>query len=285
MSGSIQGDIGRLSPAASASTLGRIPIYQDGELLTVTPDQIASGASAVDGPASSTDKAIARFDSTTGKLLQNSVTTVADTTGAITIPGTTNQLILGVTNTTTLSATAPAASRVITFGDPLGNDSVVYAAAAQTLTNKTITGAISTNTVRCSSALTKNASAAYANITGLSQTVVAGTYSFRCALPSTVANGTGGIKYAFNYTTTVLSGMQAASMGYTASAVAVQNTTSTTTQADLFSQAAVVIMVVIEGTMVVTTGGTIDLQMAQNTSNASNTITLVGAAMQFVRIA
>lgn len=55
------------------------------------------------------------------------------------LTNTTNQLILGTTNTTTLNATAPAASRVITFGDPLGNDSVVYLAATQTLTNKTLT--------------------------------------------------------------------------------------------------------------------------------------------------
>ena len=36
------------------------------------------------GPASSTDNAIARFDGTTGKLIQNSAVTVADTTGDIT---------------------------------------------------------------------------------------------------------------------------------------------------------------------------------------------------------
>jgi len=37
----------------------------------------------VDGPASATDNAVARFDGTTGKLIQNSVVTIADTTGAI----------------------------------------------------------------------------------------------------------------------------------------------------------------------------------------------------------
>lgn len=43
----------------------------------------ASGAGDVQGPASATDNAIARFDSTTGKLIQNSVVIVADTTGNI----------------------------------------------------------------------------------------------------------------------------------------------------------------------------------------------------------
>ena len=39
----------------------------------------------------------------------------------------------------TLRFSDPAAGRVITFADPLGNDSVAYLAATQTLTNKTIT--------------------------------------------------------------------------------------------------------------------------------------------------
>lgn len=39
------------------------------------------------GPSSSTDNAIARFDGTTGKLVQNSAVTVADTTGDIVTAG------------------------------------------------------------------------------------------------------------------------------------------------------------------------------------------------------
>lgn len=46
---------------------------------------VASGD--VDGPASATDNAIARFDGTTGKYIQNSDVTIADTTGNITTPG------------------------------------------------------------------------------------------------------------------------------------------------------------------------------------------------------
>ncbi len=42
--------------------------------------------SDVAGPASATDNAIARFDGTTGKIIQNSAVTVADTTGTMTFP-------------------------------------------------------------------------------------------------------------------------------------------------------------------------------------------------------
>lgn len=43
----------------------------------------ASGSGDVVGPASATDNAAARFDSTTGKLIQNSLLIIADTTGNI----------------------------------------------------------------------------------------------------------------------------------------------------------------------------------------------------------
>ena len=42
---------------------------------------VSGGSGDVVGPASSTDNALVRFDSTTGKLIQNSVVTVADSTG------------------------------------------------------------------------------------------------------------------------------------------------------------------------------------------------------------
>ena len=154
-----------------------------------------------------------------------------------------------------------------------------------TITGATLSANINSDVKRTSASVTKNASTVYANVTGLSTTVVPGTYQFKCRLPSTVASGTGGIKYAFNYTTAVLSGIEATAKGFTASAVAVQHTTTTTTQADLFTQAAVVIWVDIDGTMVVTTGGAVDLQVAQNTSDASNTVALLGGTMQFIRIA
>lgn len=181
-------------------------------------------------------------------------------------------------------------------GSTSGTTALVASAVAgsTTQTLPAVTGVIASTTgtnlylpdlKRTSASVTKNASAAYANVTGLSFTVVPGTYAFYCYLPSTVANGTGGIKYCFNYTTTVLSALQATGVGNTASAVATQQTTTTTTQTDLFTQAAVVLETVIQGIMIVTTGGTVDIQMAQNTSNGSDTVALINGFAQFVRIA
>lgn len=164
--------------------------------------------------------------------------------------------------------------------------------------NLTLTGTLSAATIgtsgiggrqiaKTSAAVTKNASAAYADITGLTGfTLVAGaTYKFKAFLPSTVASGTGGIKYCFNYTTATLTSIEATGIGNTASAVATQHTTTTTTQTDLFTQAAVVIATVIEGTMVVNAGGTMAVQVAQNTSNGSDTVALVGGTFELLRIA
>jgi hypothetical protein len=54
-----------------------------------TPVQLLGAGVTGDvvGPASATDNAVARFDGTTGKIIQNSAVTIADTTGDITTAG------------------------------------------------------------------------------------------------------------------------------------------------------------------------------------------------------
>ena len=68
----------------------------------------AGSSGDVMGPTSSTDNAIARFDGTTGKLVQNSVVTIADTTGNMAGVGT-----LGVGAITTTGALVGTATQSV----------------------------------------------------------------------------------------------------------------------------------------------------------------------------
>lgn len=74
------------SVLASSYTL-TLPVDDgtNGQALVTDGNGVLSWSTAasgdVYGPASATDNAIARFDGTTGKLIQNSVVTIADTTG------------------------------------------------------------------------------------------------------------------------------------------------------------------------------------------------------------
>lgn len=67
----------------NSGSLQRLPIGTNTEVLTVVSglpswEPGGSGSGDVVGPATATDNALARFDSTTGKLLQNSLMTVDD---------------------------------------------------------------------------------------------------------------------------------------------------------------------------------------------------------------
>ena len=154
----------------------------------------------------------------------------------------------------------------------------------KTLTSPTITGEIHGDISVCTSQLDKTSSTAFSSVTTLSATVVSGgTYKFDINLPCTSTTN-GGIKFCFKYTTTTLTSLEATGIGHTAAAVATQHTTTTTDQAALFDQKAAVIFTRIVGEMVVSTGGTIALQMAQDTSHADTSSVYIGATMAFTRI-
>ena len=101
----------RSTTASAVPTSGNLA---DGELAINTNDGklyykdsggtvqlIASKAGAsgdVVGPASATDNAVVRFDGTTGKLVQNSVVTIADSTGDISGVGQLNATTVDTTN-------------------------------------------------------------------------------------------------------------------------------------------------------------------------------------------
>lgn len=126
---------------------------------------------------------------------------------AVTITPTTNQLVLGTTNTTTLSATAPSASRVVTLPDPGANDSVAYLAATQSLSAKTVTGPANVVNLTTTASVTAGQS-------GTTFYIAAAGSAYTVSLPAVAA----GLRYKFISTSSSL----AAAVTIAATAAVVQ---------------------------------------------------------------
>jgi hypothetical protein len=115
-----------LTAGTGISTSGTYPNF------TITNTSPSLGGDVV-GPASSTDNAIARFDTTTGKLLQNSVVTVDDTgavSGVTTLAASTSVTtpIIQATNSAGLALRNSAGTTQISMGGG-GGDNVTIAVA------------------------------------------------------------------------------------------------------------------------------------------------------------
>lgn len=94
-------------PVASATTATELG-YVNGVTSAIQTQLNAKAA----GAASSTDNAIARFDSTTGKILENSAVTISDA-GGMTFTGTTGFLRLPVLTTVERDALTPLSGMVV----------------------------------------------------------------------------------------------------------------------------------------------------------------------------
>ena len=115
-----------LNAGTGISTSGTYPNF------TITNTSPSLGGDVV-GPASSTDNAVARFDTTTGKLLQNSVVTVGDTgavSGVTTLAASTSVTtpIVQATNSAGLALKNSAGTTQISMGGG-GGDNVTIAVA------------------------------------------------------------------------------------------------------------------------------------------------------------
>ncbi len=110
-----------------------------------------SGSGDVVGPASSTDNAIVRFDSTTGKLIQNSVVTISDT-GAINVAGAftlpivdgTNLQVLKTNGSGTVSWGSVGTGTVTTLSIATANGFAGTVATATTTPVVTLTTSLTT---------------------------------------------------------------------------------------------------------------------------------------------
>lgn len=183
----------------------------------------------------------------------------------------------------TTFASANSGATDYTMNVPAANDTLAAIAAAQTLSNKTLTDPIETNGHRCTAQLDKTDDT-LADVTGLVQTVVPGTYIFRINL-DTISTANGGVQAAFKYTDTVVSALNALAKYIDAAAISAERFTGNADQDPIADQLVATVSLEITGTMVVTTGGTVQLQFAQNTTHVDTSSVLVGSSMEFIRIA
>lgn len=137
----------------------------------------------------------------------------------------------------------------------------------------------------CTTQLDAASNTTLANVVGMvTDTLDIGTYRFRIHL-ATTAGASGGLKVGLKFgTASMLTSIESLSSSFTASAVATTHSTTATDAASLVASTSAVIRSVIEGTLVVAIPGTLQLQAAQNASNATTTSVYVGSYMMFTKV-
>ncbi len=134
-------------------------------------------------------------------------------------------------------------------------------------------------------AVTSTTGATLTNIVGLTgfTLTVAGIYQFDINI-SGVSTANCGLKLGFGLTTATLTNLESVAVGHTASAVAVQHTTTATTGMTLFGQTAAVIHCRLSGRITVNAAGTLAVQAAQNAAHADTTSVYVGSWATFTKV-
>jgi hypothetical protein len=135
---------------------------------------------------------------------------------------------------------------------------------------------------RQSATVTAASSTTLADLTGLVHTLEVGTYKFKVSLQA-LSTGNGGTKVAFNYTAPT--SIQLEARVFTASAVAVTRFTTVTDQASVVAATVANISLELEGTIVVATAGTMQVQGTQNASHVDTTSYYLGSTFEVTKIA
>ena len=142
-----------------------VDVMYDGTQFLLMNDPAGLTGGDVVGPASATDNAVVRFDGTTGKLVQNSVVTIADTTGDVAGVG----ALTASGNVTLSGGTANGVlyldgSKVATSGSAVTYNGTTFSTSADASINGLTVGrgagAVSTNTAVGASALAANTTGA-----------------------------------------------------------------------------------------------------------------------------
>lgn len=138
-------DVGKVCEVGAAGAEKTFYILADDSPMTWT-EIGGGGAGDVVGPASATDNAIVRFDSTTGKLIQDSGITIADgasgtlagtNSGDVTLNASVAD-IFGLTGQE-LTGDDPAADRIVFWDDSAGKLTHLTVGSGLTITDTTMT--------------------------------------------------------------------------------------------------------------------------------------------------
>lgn len=261
-----------------AQTVDALPNAESGEWawIKIVSNELKFNS---DGSNTRTIVTTAQTQTLTNKTLTAPTITAPTITGATSL-GTgatiTAPVLSGsVTGTYTLAGTPTITSPTIN-GATIGGTSTMSA------------GNLNGDTKFCTTqfdAVTGTTGTTLTNVVGLTgfSLAAAGTYQYEIVLNG-VSTANSGFKVGLGYTTLTATSLEAIGMGFTAAAVAVQHTTTSTTGMSLFAQTAAVIAVRVQGRLVVNAAGTVAVQAAQNAAHADTTSVYVGSYATFNRV-
>lgn len=138
----------------------------------------------------------------------------------------------------------------------------------------------------CTTAFTTSANTTLANVEGLvTETLAPGTYDFEIRLITT-AGAAGGVKAALKQSTAgMLTSISASVQGLSDAAIANTTFTTATDAASIIAATTAYVAVNVKGVVVVGLPGTLQVQVAQNASNATATTVELRSFMRFKKVA